>query len=109
MPCYFGEDRTDPAGYGNSYHFCYGEPSPPGSHGRLPWMRQLDLGATYRPDFAQSRLAFNLNVFNVTNEQKVLAIFPNSESSPNLANPLYGTPTAMQQPRYVRLSVNYDY
>jgi outer membrane receptor for ferrienterochelin and colicin len=110
-PClgYFGEDRTDPAGYGNSYHFCNGEPSPPGSHGRLPWVRQLDLGATYRPDFAASRLAFNLNVFNVTNEQKVLAIFPNGESSPNLANPLYGTPTSMQQPRYVRLSVNYDY
>ncbi|HEY4091898.1 MAG TPA: TonB-dependent receptor [Luteibacter sp.] len=110
-PClgYFGEDRTDPAGYGNSYHFCNGEPSPPGSHGRLPWIRQLDLGGTYRPAFASDRLAFNLNVFNVTNEQKVLAIFPNAESSPNLANPLYGTPTAMQQPRYVRLSVNYDY
>ena len=110
-PClgYFGPDRTDPAGYGNSYHFCNGLPSPPGSHGRLPWVRQVDLGVTYRPAFADAKLAFNANVFNVLNEQRTIGIFPNSEQSPNLANPLYGTPTSVQQPRYVRLSVNYDY
>ncbi|MET4677933.1 MULTISPECIES: TonB-dependent receptor [unclassified Luteibacter] len=110
-PClgYFGADRTDPAGYGNSYHFCNGLPSPPGSHGRLPWVRQVDLGVTYRPAFADAKLAFNANVFNVLNEQRTIGIFPNSEQSPNLANPLYGTPTSVQQPRYVRLSVNYDY
>jgi hypothetical protein len=110
-PClgYYGPDRADPAGYGNSYHFCFGEPSPPGSQGRLPWIRQLDLGVSYRPAFAANRLAFGANVFNVLNEQRVLAIFPNGESSPNKANPLYGTPTSRQLPRYVRLSVSYDY
>ena len=110
-PClgYYGPDRADPAGYGNSYHFCLGEPSPPGSQGRLPWIRQLDLGVSYRPAFAASRLAFSANVFNLLNEQRVLAIFPNAESSPNKANPLYGTPTSRQLPRYVRLSVSYDY
>jgi hypothetical protein len=110
-PClgYFGPDREDPAGYGNSYHFCNGLPSPPGSHGRLPWVRQIDLGATYRPAFADSKLAFNANIFNVFNEQRVVGIYPNGESSPNLANPLYGTPTARQLPRYLRLSANYDF
>ncbi|WP_213947609.1 TonB-dependent receptor [Luteibacter sp. dw_328] len=110
-PClgYFGPDREDPAGYGNSYHFCNGLPSPPGSHGRLPWVRQLDVGATYRPAFADARLAFNVNVFNVLNEQRVVGIYPNAESSPNLANPLYGTPTSRQLPRYLRLSANYDF
>jgi outer membrane receptor for ferrienterochelin and colicin len=110
-PClgYFGPDREDPAGYGNSYHFCNGLPSPPGSHGRLPWVRQLDVGATYRPAFADAKLAFNVNVFNVLNEQRVVGIYPNAESSPNLANPLYGTPTSRQLPRYLRLSANYDF
>jgi outer membrane receptor for ferrienterochelin and colicin len=110
-PClgYFGADRTDPAGYGNSYHFCNGEASPPGSQGRLPWVRQIDLGVTYRPLFAESRLAFNANVFNLLNEQKITSIFPNAESNPDQPNPLYGTPTGRQQPRYLRLSVNYDY
>jgi outer membrane receptor for ferrienterochelin and colicin len=110
-PClgYFGADREDPAGYGNSYHFCNGLPSPPGSHGRLPWVRQLDVGVTFRPAFADSKLAFNANVFNVLNEQRVVGIYPNAESSPNLANPLYGTPTSRQLPRYLRLSANYDF
>ncbi|SFR93689.1 TonB-dependent Receptor Plug Domain [Dyella sp. OK004] len=110
-PClgYYGPTHADPAGYGNSYHYCLGEPSPPGSHGRLPWVRQIDLGVSYRPAFAASRLALNANVFNVLNEQRVIGIFPNAESSPNKANPLYGTPTSRQLPRYVRLSVSYDY
>ncbi|MET0935005.1 MAG: TonB-dependent receptor [Luteibacter sp.] len=110
-PClgYYGPDREDPAGYGNSYHFCNGEPSPPGSQGRLPWVRQIDLGVTFRPSFADSKLAFNANVFNVFNEQRVVGIYPNAESSPNLANPLYGTPTSRQLPRYLRLSANYDF
>jgi outer membrane receptor for ferrienterochelin and colicin len=110
-PClgYFGADREDPAGYGNSYHFCNGLPSPPGSHGRLPWVRQLDVGATYRPAFADAKLGININVFNVLNEQRVVGIYPNAESSPNLANPLYGTPTSRQLPRYLRLSANYDF
>jgi hypothetical protein len=112
-PClgYYGEDREDPAGYQNNYHFCWGEPSPPGSHGRLPWYRQLDLGASYRPLFAGGRLAFALNVFNVTNSHAVLGIFPQRElaGGPNVENPLYGTPTVQQAPRYVRLSASYDY
>ncbi len=110
-PClgYYGEDRTDPAGYGNSYHFCDGQPSPPGSHGRLPWFHQLDLGVAYRPAFADGKLGFSANVFNVFNEQTVVAIFPNYESNPNKPNPLYGTATSRQLPRYVRLSVSYDY
>jgi hypothetical protein len=110
-PClgYYGEDRTDPAGYGNSYHFCDGQPSPPGSHGRLPWFHQLDLGVTYRPAFAAGKLGLSANVFNVFNEQTVVAIFPNYESNPNKPNPLYGTATSRQLPRYARLSVSYDY
>jgi hypothetical protein len=38
-----------------------------------------------------------------------VGIYPNAESSPNLANPLYGTPTSRQLPRYLRLSANYDF
>ncbi|MFC5742493.1 TonB-dependent receptor plug domain-containing protein [Dyella tabacisoli] len=106
---YYGASHADPAGYGNTYHYCNGQPSPPGSHGSLPWIHQLDLGVTYRPAFAASRLAFSANVFNLLNEQRVTGIFPNAESSPNKANPLYGTPTSRQLPRYARLSVSYDY
>ncbi|WP_049623353.1 TonB-dependent receptor [Frateuria defendens] len=105
----YGPNATDPAGYTNSYHFCDGQPSPPGSHGRLPWIRQLDLGVTYRPTFAAGKLGLSANVFNVLNEQRMTAAYPYSVTRGTTPNPLYGTAAAYQAPRYVRLSVSYDY
>jgi hypothetical protein len=102
--------NVDPAGYGSSYHFCNNEPTPPGSTGRLPWQRQLDLGVQYSPAFAAHRLAFHLDVFNVFDAQETINITPSyyrdSSGSPN---PLYGTARVTQTPRYARLSVTYDY
>ncbi|MFT4247217.1 MAG: TonB-dependent receptor [Pseudomonas sp.] len=112
---------SDPAGYGGStvtggpYHYCYnpatdtGEPSPPGSHGRLPWINQLDLGLTFKPDFADGKLAFNLNIFNVLNARKPTNLYPFSQLPDGTANPLYGQPVAYQAPRSARLTVSYDY
>ena len=106
---YYGEDHTDPAAYGGIYHFCNGEPAPPGSTGRLPWIRQFDLGASYRPAFAAGKLALSLNVFNVLNEKAETNIYVRSESAPNVPNPRYGQALATQEPRYVRFSISYDY
>jgi outer membrane receptor for ferrienterochelin and colicin len=106
---YFGPDHTDPVGYGNAYHWCDGQPSPPGSHGRLPWTHQLDLGLTYRPAFAAHKLGFTASVFNVFNEQRPIFLQPNSEQKAFTPNPLFGTALYREDPRYVRLSVNYDY
>jgi outer membrane receptor for ferrienterochelin and colicin len=105
----YGADYSDPVGYGNAYHYCDGVPSPPGSHGRLPWQYQLDLGVTYRPDFAEGKLGFSANVFNVLNEQHATFENPNSVKSGTTPNPLYGTETIRETPRYLRLSVSYDF
>jgi outer membrane receptor for ferrienterochelin and colicin len=106
---YYGPDHTNPVGYNNAYHWCDGLPSPPGSHGRLPWTHQLDLGVSYRPAFAEHKLAFNANIFNVFNEQNAIFLQPNSENAPRTPNPLYGTALYREDPRYARLSVSYDY
>ncbi len=105
---FYGPDQTDPNGYGSSYHWCGGQPSPPGTH-RLPWNRQLDLGASYRPAFADHKLGFSLNVFNVFNSQAILNAYPYYQISPGTPDPLYGSAIVRQQPRYVRLSATYDY
>jgi len=105
---YFGPEQTDPNGYGSYYHWCGGQPSPPGTH-RLPWNKQLDLGATYRPAFADHKLGFSLNVFNAFNSQAILNAYPYFQISPRTADPLYGSAVVRQQPRYVRLSATYDY
>ncbi len=131
-PAYNPPSPYDPAGYANpnvtggTYHFCYDpetgtvSASPPGSHGHLGWLAQVDFGLTYKPDFAGGKLAFNLNVFNITNNQTITARYPFSELGyptvdPNTGdvthytNPLYNQPVAYQTPRYARLTVSYDY
>ena len=105
---YYGPKQTDPDGYGSYYHWCGGEPSPPGTH-RLPWNKQLDLGTTYRPAFAEHKLGFSLNVFNVFNSQAILNAYPYFQISPGTPDPLYGSAVVRQQPRYVQLSATYDY
>ncbi len=120
---YYGDTYTgtDPAGYGGSaitggpYHYCYdpgtgvGRPSPPGSQGRLGWVNQIDLGVLYKPAFADGKLAFSFNVFNVTNEDAATNIYPFSQLPDGTLNPLYNQPVAYQTPTYARLTVSYDY
>ncbi|KJV31335.1 TonB-dependent receptor [Luteibacter yeojuensis] len=107
---YFGPDHTNPTGYGNAYHWCDGEPSPPGSHGRLPWTFTLDLGVTWRPAFAADKLAFSANVFNVLNQQRATFRNPNKEGdAPNTPNPQYRIPLYTTDPRYARVAVTYDF
>lgn len=107
---YYGTDQTDPDGYGSGYHWCNGQPSAPGATGRLPWMKQLDLGVHYSPAFAKHKLGISLDVFNAFNSQVPLNLSPNyNGNSAGTPNPLYGTPTVLQQPRYLRIGVTYDY
>ena len=105
---YYGPDLTDPGKYGGQYHYCDGVASSPGSQGRLPWIRQLDLGTTYRPAFAAGRLSFTASVFNAFNDQRALNRYPYSQTDPGVADPQYGQAVVRQIPRYVRLGVSYD-
>ena len=87
-----------------------GRPAPPGSTGNMPWQRQLDLGLHWTPAFADHKLGLNLDVFNVTNEQAELSINPHYyQDATGSPNPLYRTPLYLQDPRYVRFSITYDY
>jgi len=105
---YYGPNQTDPDGYGSFYHWCGGQPSPPGTY-RLPWNKQVDVGITYAPSIPTGKLAFSLNVFNVFNSQTILNAYPYYQISPGTPDPLYGSAVVRQQPRYVRLSATYDY
>ena len=106
---YYGATHSDPKTYGSTYHYCNGLPSPPGSQGRLPWTFQLDLGLTYRPNWADQKLAFSANVFNVLNQQRATYRYPSSEDRPFTPNPIYRVPLYVQDPRYARLAVTYDF
>ncbi|HEY0287785.1 MAG TPA: TonB-dependent receptor [Pseudomonas sp.] len=106
---FYGNPESDPLGYGSSYHYCNGVISPTGSNGRLPYTRQVDLGIAYRPDFANHKLGFKLDVFNVFNEQKPILNDFTYEDTPNGVSNTYNSPIYYENPRFARFSVTYDY
>jgi hypothetical protein len=104
----------DRQGYGSSFFFCdfdvNGQPDSQfgsrGSKGRLPWTYQLNLSAQYTPAWADHKLAFTADVFNVFTQQRKVSIVE-TQSSETDAN--YGRVLSYQTPRTVRLGVRYDF
>ncbi|MET4677887.1 MULTISPECIES: TonB-dependent receptor [unclassified Luteibacter] len=108
--CYggFGPGQID-AGYGTeSYHWCGGQPSPPGEAGRNPITHTVSAALAYRPAFAEGKLAFTAEVFNLLNEQKKTQSDPYYATT-DAKEPTYNVPIAFQTPRYFRFGVTYDY
>ena len=116
---YYGPEGVgDPTGYNGggsgNYHWCHGVRVPPGTAGHTPWTKPLNLGVHYTPEFAQKKLSFNLDVFNVFNEQKGVQTDPAGEAAFDGTNTVfinnsYGDPVFFEPPRVVRFSVSYDY
>ncbi|MGX5730863.1 TonB-dependent receptor [Pseudoxanthomonas beigongshangi] len=126
----FGIYGNDPVGYRVAYFSCdAGEPGDettqtPGSRnngttivrrgtvGRTPWTTTFDLNVAYRPAFADGKLAFKVDVFNVFNSDKPTAVDEEGEDatgSPAGAAKTYLTPLSWQTPRSVRFMVQYDF
>jgi len=106
---FYGPNETNPnLGYGSYYHWCDGQPSPPGEAGHNPWTYIVTGSVEYRPDWADRKLAFNVTVFNLLNQRKETQIYPihGSEAKPN---PRYGIPLYQTTPRYARFGISYDF
>lgn len=108
---YFGTAQVDPFGYGGSYHFCgpSGTPAPPGSTGRTPWQEILSVNAEYRPEWADKKLAFDVDVFNLLNQQRITQYRAFSESGPGTLSSTWNVPLSIEPARYVRFQVSYDF
>lgn len=80
-----------------------------GDAGRTPWLTNLDLGVTYRPAFADHKLAIGLQVFNVINDRdatRAEAVYGDDRFT---VSNTYGMGTYFNPPRFVRLSASYDF
>jgi hypothetical protein len=105
---FYGADQTNPGlGYGSFYHFCAGTPVSPG-YKREAWTYMLSLGAEYRPDWADQKLAFHVQVNNVLDQQRITQHNGRYGSSAQV-RPTYNLPLSTQSPRYVQLGITYDY
>lgn len=89
---------------------------PRGTAGRTPWTHQFDMQFAYKPKWASNRLTLQADVFNVFNSRKATEYnelrdysYATSETAPYRQNANYGSPTATQEPRYVRLSGRYEF
>ena len=85
-----------------------------------PWTHQLNLGVRYTPAWADKKLAFKLDVYNVLNQQRATQTYSHFDAG-DAYHPAYGTTStyyvdntygmalSREAPRYVRISVSYDY
>lgn len=80
-----------------------------GDQGRTPWTWTFDLSAAYIPNWADSKLRFKLDVFNLFNNQKVTEYDEVTESTRNVLNYNFMNDVNYQSPRQLRLTVSYDF
>jgi hypothetical protein len=99
----------DPFGYGASYFWCNGEPSPRGSVGRTPWTYTIDMSTAWKPAFADHKLTFSMDVFNILGKQRVTQYFETGENTDGSPNPNFLRARSFQDPRSVRLGARYDF
>ncbi|MGH8125924.1 MAG: TonB-dependent receptor plug domain-containing protein, partial [Rhodanobacteraceae bacterium] len=104
----FGPGETDPYGYGSAYHWCGGVPASPGSTGNTPWTHSVNLGVTYTPAWAEHKLAFNLSVQNLLNNQTVTQFYPSYGTSGN-PSAFYHLEQGRVAPRLWRLEASYNW
>lgn len=74
-----------------------------------PWTKIVDLGLTYRPAFADNKLAVTLQAFNIFNERKPLQVDSTWEDDTFTLSNTYNMGRFFTQPRYAMFSVSYDY
>ena len=92
--------------YGASYLLV-----PRGSTGNTGWVFQTDIALTYRPKAAwvDKRLSIQLDIFNILNRKTATEVVETFQNAAGGVEMSYGLPSAWQQPRYMRLSVRFDY
>jgi len=105
---YGAEPESDPLGYGSAYHWCGGQPAPPGSTGHTPWTHELDLNVNYQPAWADHKLNFNVAVFNVFNQQTPLQ-YGSGYGTTATPDAGYNLVQAWLPPRSIRFTMAYDW
>ncbi len=98
----YGPNGTYPAYTGPYYHYCNGLPAPKGTNGDTPWTETVSANLEYRPNFADKKLALNVQVFNLFDQQRATQYYDY-----NLSN--FGRVRYSQAPRSVRFGVTYDF
>lgn len=80
-----------------------------GSAGRTPWIFNVDLAVTYAPAVFEQRLKVGVDVFNLLDADEATEELEISELINGLPNPNYRAPVVFQDPRSLRLRMEYTF
>lgn len=109
-----GADRGTLAAYSGSTFYCLNDAGARelghrGQVGRTPWTWNFDLGVMYVPNWANNKLKFKLDVFNLFNNDKVTEYDEFKESARDVISADYLNDVNYQTPRAARFTVRYDF
>lgn len=107
-------DRGTLSSYSGSSFYCLNdngtrELHQRGDQGRTPWIWNFDLAVAYIPNWADSKLKFKLDIFNLFNNDEVTEYNEFKEATRNSVDPNYMNDLNYQSPRSLRLTVRYDF
>jgi len=87
-----------------------------GTFGRTPWTSSVDVSFAWMPKWDKNRLTFQVDVFNLFNQQEVTEVnerrdYSRATTSENEGklNMNWRQPTSFQTPRQVRLTARYEF
>ena len=82
---------------------------PRGTSGSTPWTHQLNLNAEYRPVWADQKLSFKVDVFNVLNQQDPQFAYMRYAADRATPSRFFGQDLNYGSPRSVTFTVRYDF
>lgn len=106
----FGIHPTDPhaAQYGASSFYNQGRFVPRGTLGTTSETFRLDIGLKYTGDLDRGSLTARLDIFNILDRDTETEVDEHADTASGQASPTFGLPTRFQQPRTVRLGIQYE-
>ena len=100
-------------GYGDVSHYCGGQPAPQGTGLKSDWTKNLDVSMRYTVPEKYAiggNLVLRADIFNLFDTHSVVTRYVTYDgASFTLPDSNYGTPTAYNAPRYVRLGFDLTY
>lgn len=82
---------------------------PRGSAGTTDWQFRTDLSLIYRPKWGKDRLSLTADIFNLFNGSTVTEVFESYQDDGGDRDYRWGSPTAWQSPRFIRLSASFEF
>ncbi|WP_266158231.1 TonB-dependent receptor [Dyella silvatica] len=83
--------------------------SPRGTTGSTPWTYTFNLNVAYTPQWADNKLTFRADIFNVFNQQRAQGYIQGYATDRVTPNQFYRQELNYTAPRYVRLSAQYHF